>query len=62
MLAVLECKPVIEVFTHNIEVIYHVPTISLIILLLNMLEFNRKHAYMDVVQADMSLFTVTAVN
>jgi len=33
-----------------------------IILMLNVLEFNRKHAYMDEVQADMSLFIVTAVN
>jgi len=62
MLTVPECKLVIEGFTHNKEVIYHVPTISLIILLLNVLEFNRKHAYMDEVQADMSLFVVTAVN
>jgi hypothetical protein len=62
MLAVLECKLVIEGFNHNKEVICHVPTINLIISLLNMLEFNRKHAYMDEVQADMSLFTVAAVN
>ena len=58
MLAVPECKLVIEGFTHNKEVIYHVPTINLIILLLNMLELNTKHAYMDEVQADMSLFIV----
>jgi hypothetical protein len=62
MLAVQECKLLIEGFTHNKEVTYHVPTINLIILLLNMLEFNRKHAYMDEVQAEMSIFIVTAVN
>jgi len=62
MLVVPECKLLIEGFTHNKEVIFHVPTINLIIMLLNMLEFNRKHAYMDEVQAHMSLFIVTAVN
>jgi hypothetical protein len=62
MLAVPECKLVIEGFTPNKEVIHHVPTISLIILLLNMLESNRKHVYMDEVQANMSLFIVTVVN
>jgi len=57
MLTAPECKLVIDGFTYNKEVIYHVPTTRLIILLLNMLEFNRKHSYMDEVQANMSLKT-----
>jgi hypothetical protein len=49
MPAVQECKLVIEGFTHNNEVTYHAPTIHLI-LLLNMLEIDGKHAYIDKVQ------------